>query len=735
MKYGLLVLCLIFSFNVSANCNFKSGEYIEKLSDPSKILFIEVQIPNSFKYHENAFKILSSNTQNIQPKLKKRFKARINVHYEFGICNYIGSVRQTGDWKDHINFDEGGKLLRSLDVRLKTGNILNATRFKLFIPETRKGINEVLGSLILGKLGFIVPETFEVNTLVNEVKHNMLFQETTSKELIERNLRRESAIFEGDENLLWSYKNYKNFELEPLSLSRLINNNWFKKGNSSREITLSAYSKLQKSYLEYVSTIDNENSLVIFPNELKSDIFPNYFFALISMNGSHALRPHNRKFFYNSITSVFEPIYYDGDISFNKILNFESDSSLQRMLLLAFKKPIDQSFSEKIEDINSDGEIRSEFIKRVNLKESEAIKFLNKQIKNLLYNKILFESYLSNINFLPRTSENSINYLLKNYKNLQSKKELKQKIIEKIDYKDGQFNAFFDLEENRLLSIDELAKILSKNKLNDDRVVLINLPKSSIKNNRKINDKNIFPGKIKYSPGVDIQILKDEKILKIYQSSSYDWLLIEKANLEGWKIEFKGLIESYKNIKNTSQRFNSFGLTGCLTIHDSNFTNSSIIIEGGSCEDGLNIINSRGSLLLIDIKNSFADALDIDFSTLQVSKLKVIDAGNDCLDVSGGNYFVHNAKLSKCGDKGISIGEKSIFKSHFAKVDKATIGLSSKDLSNVSFSEVLMDNVKICVEVKQKKQEFGGAFARINKLNCVGNIVVDNQSKLLKGDQ
>ena len=211
MKYGLLVLCLIFSFNVSANCNFKSGEYIEKLSDPSKILFIEVQIPNSFKYHENAFKILSSNTQNIQPKLKKRFKARINVHYEFGICNYIGSVRQTGDWKDHINFDEGGKLLRSLDVRLKTGNILNATRFKLFIPETRKGINEVLGSLILGKLGFIVPETFEVNTLVNEVKHNMLFQETTSKELIERNLRRESAIFEGDENLLWSYKNYKNF--------------------------------------------------------------------------------------------------------------------------------------------------------------------------------------------------------------------------------------------------------------------------------------------------------------------------------------------------------------------------------------------------------------------------------------------------------------------------------------------------------------------------------------------
>ena len=32
------------------------------------------------------------------------------------------------------------------------------------------------------------------------------------------------------------------------------------------------------------------------------------------MNGLHALRPHNRKYYYNVFEQLFEPIYYDGDL-------------------------------------------------------------------------------------------------------------------------------------------------------------------------------------------------------------------------------------------------------------------------------------------------------------------------------------------------------------------------------------------------------------------------------------
>ena len=107
-------------------------------------------------------------------------------------------VRQSGDWKDHIKFSKG-QLIQSLDVKLKKGNIINATRFKLFIPETKNGKNEILATLLLRHSGFLAPETFEVKTVVNGVEAIMLFQEKAKKELLERNFRREGPIYEGDE--------------------------------------------------------------------------------------------------------------------------------------------------------------------------------------------------------------------------------------------------------------------------------------------------------------------------------------------------------------------------------------------------------------------------------------------------------------------------------------------------------------------------------------------------------
>ena len=78
-------------------------------------------------------------------------------------------IRQNGDRTDHVKFVENGSI-QSLDVKLKDGNIINATRFKLLIPETRYGKNEILATLILRKLGFMAPETFEVNAVIKKVK-------------------------------------------------------------------------------------------------------------------------------------------------------------------------------------------------------------------------------------------------------------------------------------------------------------------------------------------------------------------------------------------------------------------------------------------------------------------------------------------------------------------------------------------------------------------------------------
>ena len=159
-----------------AECNFNTSKYISELDNPKHIKFIEIEIPKSQRYVRNFLQTLSSSIENriILPKYKKRFFAKINVKYDFGKCKFEGKIRQSGDWPDHIKV-ENGNPLRSLDVRLKNGNILNAVKFKLLIPETRNNHNEVLGTVILNELGFITPETFQVITKVNGIT-NLIFK-------------------------------------------------------------------------------------------------------------------------------------------------------------------------------------------------------------------------------------------------------------------------------------------------------------------------------------------------------------------------------------------------------------------------------------------------------------------------------------------------------------------------------------------------------------------------------
>ena len=41
---------------------------------------------------------------------------------------------------------------------------------------------------------------------------------------------------------------------------------------------------------------------------------------MLAMNGEHGLATHNRRFYFNSFTQQFEPIYYDGDLDLEEML-------------------------------------------------------------------------------------------------------------------------------------------------------------------------------------------------------------------------------------------------------------------------------------------------------------------------------------------------------------------------------------------------------------------------------
>jgi len=167
--------------------------------------------------------------------------------------------------------------------------------------------------------------------------------------------------------------------------------------------------------------------------------------------------------------------------------------------------------------------------------------------------------------------------------------------------------------------------------------------------------------------------------------------------------------------------------------YKSNFENTNLKVQNSNCEDSLNLVGSNGNIGKIEIINSFSDGLDIDFSNLVIQNTIIRNSKNDCVDVSGGTYTFKNIDANSCGDKGLSVGEKTILKLDNMNIVNSNIGVASKDGSVSSINEIKIKNVNICFSAYNKKQEFSGGQIKINKHDCSNfnkKTLIDNQSKI-----
>lgn len=731
-----LAVFLFATTSAFAQCDFKTGKYIEELSSPQNIEKINITIPNNAKWQKNAMKIATSPTKNIPNELKRKFKAKFEIIYTFGSCVFQGSVKQNGDWRDHISIGPEG-IIRSLNAKLNQGNIFNSVQFKLLLPKTRGGLNEVFGVSVLNALDFITPETFQVVVSVNGIESVMLFQEAARKELLERNYKREGPLFEGDESIIWGNGRLKN---DDESLSRLENKNWFLKGASSQEITLRAFSDLQYAYMVRGNN-SAEMGQYIDPNALnnlansQNLTFPQFHFAMQALGAEHGFVFHNRKYYFNVFDSSFEPVYYDGNV-FYSINNLRLRTAISQ----PFARDIirnaygnldvtlygDLILSDQIKD-NS----KNYFLERSGLLNGDASKSFEsywkvfslrvKKLQNEIYatrsarkinNSILSSyNYLEQLDvFIERANKNNSIDLLA----LGSPKKDK-----------GTYLLELQNQQNKKISSAELANILSKNELNGKRVTLLNYNKNN--KIQKTSVRKFQDGEIIASVNLKVTVNNDNRTLKFDQLNPTDWVLLKNLTLKDWKIEFAGSTEISQS--SAEQRFNNFGLTGCLNFYNSKFKSVDISVTNGGCEDSLNLVNADGFLDEVRITNAFADAVDIDFSHISIGSLVVNKAGNDCFDVSSGNYKIKKAELTHCGDKGISVGEASRLNAENISLFSVNIGVSSKDYSKTDISTAVISEVITCIEVKNKKQEFGGAALHVGYLDCDGTIDVDKHSE------
>ena len=244
--------------------------------------------------------------------------------------------------------------------------------------------------------------------------------------------------------------------------------------------------------------------------------------------------------------------------------------------------------------------------------------------------------------------------------------------------------------------------------------------------NNKIN--------VAFSNDVKIFFNENKRELNINYFSNKSRVIIYKSKLVNLKINMQNLSKTNEVF---SKKIN--GLTGCLTIIDSEISNLTVSGSNFYCEDTLNFIRSKGDIENIDINNAISDGVDADFSFLKIKNISVRETLNDCADFSYGNYNIKFSEFINCGDKAASVGEKSQMNFNKIFISNSNTGIASKDSSKTDVIIASIQNVRECFAAYNKKQEFDGAAINIQNSFCsnfykkkiqdnFSNITINNEN-------
>ena len=187
------IKCLLILNFLLINFLISNYSFSENLIIPNSIQF-ELSNSEYNKYLRRSMRAYTDGEiygeKNIKKKYKKWVKAKIAINKK----KIDSEIRILGDWKDHLR-----PPLTSLKVKIKNDSFNGITRFNLFLPETRKGENEVFWTLMLKYLGFPSLYTRMIEVNLNGSIYKAIFQEDATKEFLERNNLTETVILKSND--------------------------------------------------------------------------------------------------------------------------------------------------------------------------------------------------------------------------------------------------------------------------------------------------------------------------------------------------------------------------------------------------------------------------------------------------------------------------------------------------------------------------------------------------------
>jgi hypothetical protein len=686
----------------------KVDDYIKKEIKSLKFLIFDNDLENV------VIKIDQKNLYNLELQRKNKILDlnRITDQFSKAEINYNDKdfrikLRVKGDRSLH--WYKGNETSYKIDI-IGKDRIWGLEEFSVQKPITRNYIYEYIFHKFLEFNNLISLKYFFINLKMNDIDQGIYaVEEGFSKELIERNKKRNGQIFGIEEKL---GKVYPKVEYDLYS----------------KDYWLSNYPDLTNIALSKLENIKTNNVNLGKYFDLKEWAL---YFAIIDLTQNyHGSVPKSVKLYYNPTTALFEPIGFDGHYNpmiFNDfiLLDFlDKDKEncdwicRQRVWYLKFlendeflslykamlKKTSEKTFIENFLRLNSEkiNYYNSQFLSET----SKSDKMFRKGLGPYIYD----ENYLENRAEYIRFRLNQFN---KDH-----------------DTKDLSDNNF--LKEINLLEHEKIKKI--------GNVYFL-------EQNLDVNKNLYFPkGKIlKISKGVKINFIDDYTIssygaiifngtkndpIEIVSSKKVGSLILNNANYKLKNVIFKNL--SYPKVKDKI-------LYSGINIINSNIEIENVKIISSNSEDAINIIASKSIINNLEISDSLADGMDVDFGILNFSNIICKNIGNDCIDISSAKVEGKNLKGDKISDKGLSFGENSIGNIDNINFQNSKLAIAVKDGSSLEINGYTLKDNEFDVAVFNKKNEYKGAKLELNVSNNKNkhtlNYLLGNQNIILKDNK
>ena len=695
---------------------FEIDDYINIKFQSLKYIFIKN------KFENIKIKIDQKNLYNLELQRKNKIDGLSNNFENFSTAK-LENNKKSFDIKLRVKGDrvlhwyDKEQTSYKIDLRGED-RIWGLEEFSIQKPITRNYIYESIFHKLLKFNGLISLKYFFINLSLNDTHQGIYaVEEGFSKELIERNKKRNGPIFGLNENVGTDYPDIE-YDLYSEKF-------WTDNYPELTKIALAKLNDLKQGKLDINEIFDIEKWAT--------------FFAVIDLSHTlHGSLSKSVKLYYNPVTAKFEPIGFDGHYNpnlFNDflILDFLDSKNTNcsyicsdKQWYLSFLKNFDGSINFKFLDLytNALKKISSSiFLDAFNDKHFEEINFNNDQLasditkKDRNYYKGL-GLYIFDENFLYKRSEYIKGRLNKiaNAKILLEETNsttvdifnlLKNKNIE---YINGEYHLTKDLviKKNYFLS--------KGNKLNIKEGVRLFFKEDV----SLISEGSIFFNGTKEQPII------------IYGDKGNGSLVLSNNNYN-----FKNVMFNHLSFPKNENKI----LYGGINLINSNVSIVDSEINNSHSEDAINIISSKTYIKNLKLNDISADAIDIDFGELKFENIECKNILNDCLDVSGGEVQGQYLQAIDVKDKGLSFGENSTGNITNSSFVKNKLAIAVKDGSQLLLSEYNFKENNFDIAVFNKKKEYGSSTLNLGVskiennpsiLLGINNYILDKTNKEIK---